>query len=511
MLLAALLASFVFAPQALAATPANVLDGDLTCGQVTAEGNVSTSLGQVWCGSQPASITSTLDTPLPVPRSTHKTFDGVPLDVNFALPSTGTAPYPVVGIYHGYGGGKFSFSQMQRWLDKGYATYSISQRGMSESCRSAGSQAADPTGCANGYTHLMDQRYEVRDTQIFLGELVDQGLVAPTKIAATGGSYGGGMSMSLAALKNRMMMPNGNIVPWTSPDGTPMSLAVASPNIPWTELTYALAPNGNNIDYIKDASYFGRTGVMKESYVQGLITQARNAPEDQGDPSADLLGWKALLDAGEPYDSKPAIAAMKAEINTYHSSYGIPHDQAPAPMLISSGFTDDLFPVNEATRYYNRTRAQFPSSPLGLFFGSFGHARGQNQGHGHERPQHARGAVGRPLPGRRGPPARIGRDDLHADVPRRDARRRTVQRSGLGVDLARRDPDRQPRRADDRCRWWQHRGRYRVEPGEQPEPVHDDGRSAGAGYRQLRDRPGAGSRLHRDGCGDDGRQVHGSR
>ncbi|MFN8150012.1 MAG: acetylxylan esterase [Solirubrobacterales bacterium] len=158
-LLAALLASFVFAPQALAATPANVLDGDLTCGKVTSEGNVSTSLNQVWCGSQPASITSTLDTALPTDRSTHKSFDGVPLDVNFALPSTGTAPFPVVGMYHGYGGSKMTFSQMQHWLDKGYAVYSVTQRGMSESCRSTGSQTADPTGCANGYTHLMDLRY----------------------------------------------------------------------------------------------------------------------------------------------------------------------------------------------------------------------------------------------------------------------------------------------------------------------------------------------------------------
>ncbi len=119
MLLAALLASFVVAPQALASNPSSVLDGDLTCGQVVTEGNVSTSSGQIWCGSQPASITSVLDTALPVPRSTHKSFDGVPLDVNFALPDSyipGT-PLPVIGMFHGYGGSKFSFSPMQRWLD----------------------------------------------------------------------------------------------------------------------------------------------------------------------------------------------------------------------------------------------------------------------------------------------------------------------------------------------------------------------------------------------------------
>ncbi len=375
--LAAMLASFVFAAQAQAVAPANVLDGDLTCGTVTTEGNVSSSLGQVWCGSQPASITTTLSTPLPPVRSTHKSFDGVPLDVNFALPAS-SPPYPVVGMFHGYGGSKMSFSAMQRWLDKGYAVYSITQRGFNESCASVGSQAADPTGCANGYVHLMDTRYELRDTQNFLGELVDEGQISPTKIAATGGSYGGGMSMSLAALKNRVMNLNGSLSPWQSPGGTPMSIAVAVPEIPWTELTYALAPNGSNIDYIRDAGYFGRAGVMKESYITGLSASGRNAPIGT-DPTADVEGWKALLAAGEPYDSKPAVQSMINEINTYHSSYGIPHDQAPAPLLISSGFTDDLFPVNEATRYYNRTRAQFPSTPLALFFGSFGHPRGQSQ------------------------------------------------------------------------------------------------------------------------------------
>jgi hypothetical protein len=158
-----------------------------------------------------------------------------------------------------------------------------------------------------------------------------------------------------------------------------MSLAVASPNVPWSELTYALAPNGNNIDYIEDAGYWGRTGVMKESYVQGLSTQGYKAPVG-ADPRADIDGWKARLDEGEPYDDDPFVHDMLEEINTYHSAYGVDHSEPPAPLLISSGFTDDLFPVNEATRFYNRTRAEYPDTPLALFFGSFGHPRGQNQG-----------------------------------------------------------------------------------------------------------------------------------
>jgi dienelactone hydrolase len=388
-LLLVVLVALVAAPSAVAAPPTSIFGGDIDCAQVTADGNVAGSTGQTWCGSIKASdnITSTLGgdglptqptSGDPMVRSTTPTFDDVPLDVNFALPSTGTAPYPVVGIFHGYGGSKFSFKSMQHWLSQGYAVYTLSQRGFGESCGSTASRAAEPTDCANGYVHLMDLRYELRDTQLLLGKLVDEGLVDPNKIAATGGSYGGGMSLELAALKDRMMMTDGSLVPWKSPGNTPMSLAVASPNIPWSELTYALAPNGSNLDYIKDAGYFGRAGVMKESYVQGLSAQGYKAPIGT-DPRADVDGWKAILDAGEPYDDKPAVQAMIDEINTYHSAYGVDHSEAPAPLLISSGFTDDLFPVNEATRFYNRTRAEFPNTPLALFFGSFGHPRGQNK------------------------------------------------------------------------------------------------------------------------------------
>ena len=37
--------------------------------------------------------------------------------------------------------------------------------------------------------------------------------------------------------------------------------------------------------------------------------------------------------------------------------------EAPAPLLIANGFTDDLFPVDEALRYYNLERAMYPSDP----------------------------------------------------------------------------------------------------------------------------------------------------
>ncbi|MBN8866719.1 MAG: acetylxylan esterase [Solirubrobacterales bacterium] len=367
------------------ATIPDVFDGAVSCAVQTdplipLPSGAQSTAGQRWCGTGTSNLLS---------RSTAKTFDGVPIDVNVAFPPAPTSgpdgPYPLVMIFHGYSQSKINFTAMQRWLQRGYAVFSMTDRGFHESCGSTASRDADPTGCADGWVRLLDTRYEVRDAQLFAGMLADEGLVQPQRIAATGGSYGGGLTMALAALKDRTMLPDGTLVAWESPDGKPMSLAVGIPSIPWTDLAYSLVPNGSNIDYIEDASYHGRFGVMKESWVNLLygiglsVGEGRYAPAGE-DPSADLSGCLSLLSAGEPYDGRPEAQAILDEIKAHHSSYYIDHGEQPAPLLIYSGFTDDLFPVDEATRFYNRTRAQYPDARIGLIFGpNSGHMRGMSK------------------------------------------------------------------------------------------------------------------------------------
>jgi hypothetical protein len=324
-------------------------------------------------------------------RSTVKTFDGVPIDVRVAFPpepaSGPDGPYPLIMLFHGYAGTKLSLANMQPFLDAGYATFSMTTRGFGQSCGNSASQSADPSGCAAGWVRLMDTRYEVRDAQELAGLLADEGRTAFQQIGAIGGSYGGGMSMALAALKNRKMLPNGSLVPWQSPNGTPMRIAAAAPEIPWTDLAYSLTPNGGTLDYVADAPYQGRTGVLKSSFENGLyalgLAVGFYAPAG-ADPDADLRNWHQTFINGEPYDDAngnplPAPADIRDELTTHHSSYYIDHSQAPSPLLISSGFTDDLFPADEAIRFYNRTKSEFPGAAISLFFGSFGHQRGQNK------------------------------------------------------------------------------------------------------------------------------------
>jgi predicted acyl esterase len=323
-------------------------------------------------------------------RSTVKTFDGVPIDARVAFPPDpggADGPYPLIMLFHGYAGSKLSLSSMTPFLNAGYATMSITTRGFGESCGTSASRTADPAGCTNGWVRLMDTRYEVRDAQQMAGLLADEGRTSYSQIGAIGGSYGGGMTMALAALKNRQMMPDGSLVSWTSPiAGQPMQIAAATPEIPWTDLAASLTPNGTTLDYVSDAPYVGRSGVLKQSWENALYSSGLSffyAPAG-ADPDADLRSWHTSFNNGEPYDDAsgnplPASADIRDEVTTHHSSYYIDHSQAPAPLLISNGFTDDLFPGDEAIRLYNRTRTEFPNADISLFLGSFGHSRGQNK------------------------------------------------------------------------------------------------------------------------------------
>jgi predicted acyl esterase len=276
---------------------------------------------------------------------------------------------------------------VQQWAEAGYAVFSMSDRGWGNSCGGSDPDRFNPLLCPQGYNHLMDDRYEVRDAQHLIAILADEGVAQPKKIGATGVSYGGGMSMALATLRNRTMKPDGTLIPWKSPGGKEMELAAAVPQWPWTDLAYSLMPNGSTLDFVANSPYKGpegkaRIGIEKASFVAGLFGTGAvesNYALPGTNPEADLISWKALIDSGEPYEAKPQSQEILDQITAYHSSYYIDHSRPPAPLLIQNGWNDDLFPVDEAVRYYNRTRAQYPSDPISLFLMDDGHDRSQNK------------------------------------------------------------------------------------------------------------------------------------
>jgi hypothetical protein len=246
----------------------------------------------------------------------------------------------------------------------------------------------NPSACAKGYIRLDDYRYEARDIQNAAGLLVDEGIVNPNRIGVTGESYGGGMSVDLATLNDRVMNTDGSLSPWRSPLGTPLHIAASAPFASFSDLVYSLAPNGWTSDsqVTSATADLSPVGVEKESFLSGLYaTGAAGYYAPPGtDPQADLTTWYANTSAGEPYNT-PADQSMIQQITQFRSPYYLldgaygTSGEAPAPMLLANGFTDDIFPADENLRYYNLERSLYPSDPIALFEFDGGHQRGNNK------------------------------------------------------------------------------------------------------------------------------------
>jgi dienelactone hydrolase len=338
-----------------------------------------------------------------------ETWDGVPLDATVTLPAKSSRRLPLVALIHGFGNSKYEYldpaSQAYtgnafRWARRGYAVLTYTARGLWGSCGTPDARLANALACLDGYIHLADVRYEGRDTQELIGRLVDQGYAHPRRIGVTGDSYGGGQSLMLGALRDRVVLPDGAVVPWRTDDGRRLSLAASAPVIPWSDLITAAAPNGR----VSATGVTGRrratdpVGVVKTTFVNAIFAAAQFAtgpgqpvgePFIPGrpmgflapplvDPEADVASWVARTDVGEPYTDE-AARDIVATLADHHSAYYLPANRPPAPLLLSSGFTDDLFPVDEVLRFANRTRARFPGSPLSLLLGDFGHQRAANK------------------------------------------------------------------------------------------------------------------------------------
>jgi pimeloyl-ACP methyl ester carboxylesterase len=319
-------------------------------------------------------------------------FDTVPLDADVTLPASGAGPFPTIVMMHGWGGNKGAFESSTPegngndtfdynnvyYAQHGFAVLNYSARGWGRSCGSEESREKTP-GCEKGWIHLADQRYEARDTQYLLGLLADENITQGKRIGVTGISYGGGQSIELAYLRNRIRMPGGEFAPWRSPLGKKMTIAAAYPRWPWSDLIDALEPNGRFLD--TEVAPAGQSreplGVEIQSYQSGLladapITGGYLAPTGK-DPEADLTAWFAAVNKGEPVTKEDEEIAEK--IHNYHQGYGLAG--TPAPLLIQNGWTDDLFPPKEALRVYNAALSQ--GGKVGLQFGDLGHSRGSNK------------------------------------------------------------------------------------------------------------------------------------
>ena len=143
---------------------------------------------------------------------------------------------------------------------------------------------------------------------------------------------------------------------------------------------------------------------------------------------------------------------MVTELTANHSAAYIDDSVAPAPALLANGWNDDLFPVDESIRYYNKVRAKHPNAPISMFHLDFGHS---------PRAGAVSAADGAALTtainawldyyvkgvGSEPADARGGVDILTSKCPV-NTRGRALPRADVGADRPGRDPDRRRRGAD---------------------------------------------------------------
>jgi pimeloyl-ACP methyl ester carboxylesterase len=321
-------------------------------------------------------------------------FDGVPLDVDVTLPPTGTGPYPTIVMLHGFPGTKASFESASpfgkddhtyHWnntyyAQQGYAVVNLSFRGFGRSCGDPSSRTSPQ--CDRGWVHaISDQRWELHDVQYLLGLLADEKVTDPARIGVTGTSQGGGSTMELAFLRNRVRNIDGSFSPWKSPAGKHLKIAAAYPRWGYSDLAYSLIPNGRALDFKTPTQpeALKPIGVAKSSVLNALANGgalvANIAPQG-ADKTADLKGWQAVVNAGEPNGSK--AKAIVKQFDEFKGTAGL-LGHPVAPLLIMVGWTDPVFPAIEAVRPYNQIRAARGSgADVSIQVGDVGHFTGGN-------------------------------------------------------------------------------------------------------------------------------------
>ena len=303
---------------------------------------------------------------------TVESFDGTQLDTTLTLPARVKEGerLPLVVFLHGFLSHKGEYiSETEEGHDyktvefnnlwfasRGYAVLNYSARGHGES---------------GGRIALASKAFEVRDTQHLTGLLVDDGTVKRKRVAAIGGSYGGGQTWLLATVRGKGAPQYGS---WRSPAGKVVRLAAAVPQFTWTDLLFSLVPNGLD----------GETtplGVPKITLLNGFLASINTKLTDE------VARWLTRVNEGEPYDGDPVVEEAKKALTEDRSAYyqkgffralrKSPRRQRSIPILAAQGWTDPIFPAVEAVRMYRKLRRARRGYPIQLYFGDFEHLTAQ--------------------------------------------------------------------------------------------------------------------------------------
>ncbi|MGD6817432.1 acetylxylan esterase [Metabacillus sp. 113a] len=135
----------------------------------------------------------------------YRGMDGTPIHSYLLLPDT-PKPHPCIIRFHGYGGSKGSPAQYMHWLIQGYAVLAVDCRGHGETGDSAsysrghaGSWATMGLGNKREYYYFRVYTDAIRAVDF----IMNHPAIDPNRVAVMGASFGGGISLAIAALDER--------------------------------------------------------------------------------------------------------------------------------------------------------------------------------------------------------------------------------------------------------------------------------------------------------------------
>jgi dienelactone hydrolase len=351
-------------------------------------------------------------------------WDGSPLDVDLTLPVGSGGSHPLIVMLHGFGNNKHEWESRtdegdnhDKWhwnnhwfAQRGFYVLSYTARGFLDQGTTRDDQPATPSGTSftgpgtSGTIHLKSRDYEVRDTQ-WLAALVAAAYpdLNKNQVAVTGGSYGGGEAWLQAS--QAVWDANTFVSPPPNPPLPILQLQVAVPKYPWTDLAYSLAPSGHPGPFdptiyasstgspSSDTGEGNPLGVLKYSYATGFLFLGLSDGFFETTPE-NIPGWYAdAASAGDPYDlgaegtDRPPpsyIRELRRGLTELRGSYY--QDQQWAAQAGSrevaifsvSGWTDDLFPPQEAFRQFKYLKSLDRLWPVEVAVADVGHPRAQN-------------------------------------------------------------------------------------------------------------------------------------
>ncbi|MDS0139892.1 MULTISPECIES: alpha/beta fold hydrolase [unclassified Amycolatopsis] len=208
----------------------------------------------------------------------------VKIDTTTYLPAT--VPAPAVLLAHGFGGDKNSVADDARELArKGFVVMTWSARGFGKSTGKIGLN--DPDGEVADASRLIDRL--VAQHQVTLDAQGDP------KVAVTGASYGGALSLLLA--------------------GTDKRVDAIAPVITYNDLAQGLIPNAatpaSTAPGTPSAGAFSTDGVFKKSWA-GIFFSAGSGAAASGSPSAEAPEAGQETDTGATGAAGTAAAAGAA-------------------------------------------------------------------------------------------------------------------------------------------------------------------------------------------------------